>query len=60
MVVASGDHKITEDHPSCWIEVRDVVVWIHTNNDGVIVDLFRNHNEDDDPMDSAFGAFEEN
>lgn len=59
MIVTSGDHEIVEDRPSCWIEVRDVVVWIHTDDNGVVVDLFRNGNEDDDPIDSAFAAFKE-
>lgn len=59
MIVDSGDHEIIEDKPSCWIEVQGVVVWIHTDNNGVVVDLFHNGCEDEAPLDSAFAAFKE-
>ena len=59
-----NDYVLNEGHPSAWIEVGDLVVYIHTRDggadvNGVIVDIMPLGDEDGDPLDTAIAHHNE-
>jgi hypothetical protein len=47
-----GDYKIVEG--SAWFEVKNFAIKIHQTDEGVVVDIFQNGLEDQDPVASTY------
>lgn len=53
------DFDLSENYTSCWVAVDDVSVYIRRGDDGVHVDMYANHCEEQEPLDTAYAAFGE-
>jgi hypothetical protein len=51
------DYRLRDTVPSVWIEVGNLVAWLQRRDGGLNVSVFRNHDEDSDPIDELFVRF---
>ena len=52
------DFDLSKNYTSCWVAVDDVSIYIRRGEDGVHVDMYANHCEEEEPIDTAYAAFD--
>lgn len=48
------DYTLKKEHTFCWITVKGFAVYVHTTDEGMIVDVFRDGRADEAPIAATY------